>query len=213
MTGARELDYYLSDRALGDMFRNIKLLDPDEPIEGLPIESPEAAAPLKDLISHVLAPLIQRTLNPDAEADGAEPGAEGENDHAEQLHAHYVREMRYICVTHTLVDTPDVRLKEEEVVLGTILANCVQPRRRTDRTYRMKLHAGGLVNDIREQIVQNESEETPTKDQLRSGLSRAWDVWAWAQHHRDREFIESFSVIALGLVFDYLKRLDGLPQT
>ena len=213
VTGARELDYYLSDRALGDMFRNIKLLDPDKPIEGLPTEFPEAAAPLKDPISRVIAPLIQRTLNPDTDADGAEPRAESENCHAEQAHAHYVREMRYICITHTLVDTPDVRLKEEEVVLGTILANCVQPRRRTDRTYKMKLHAGGLVNDIREQIVRSESEETPTEDQLRSGLSRAWGVWVWAQHHRDREFIESFSVIALGLMFDYLQRLGVLPQT
>jgi RNA-dependent RNA polymerase len=212
VTGARELDYYISERALGHMFRNIKLLDPDKPIEGLPTEYLEAAVSLKDPISHVLAPLIQRTLNSDADADGAGPGAESENGHAEELHAHYVREMRYICVTHTLVDTPDVRLKEEEVVLGTILANCVQPRRRTDRTYRMKLHAGGLVNDIRGQIVQ--SEDTPTEDQLRSGLRCAWDVWAWAQRHRDREFIESFSIIALGLVFDCLERLGGgLPQT
>ena len=202
--------------ALGDMFGNTKLLDPDKPIEGLPIESPEAAPPLKDPILHVLVPPVQRTLNPDADADSSEPGAESENDHAEQLHAHYVRKMRYICVMHTLVDTPDIRLKEE-VVLGTILANCVQrrlqPRRRTDRIYRMKLHAGGLVNDIREQIVQSESEETPMEDQLRAGLLCTWDVWAWVQHHRDREFIESFSVIALGFMFDYLGRLGGLPQT
>jgi hypothetical protein len=117
---------------------------------------------------------------------------------------------------HKLVDRPDI-LPKEEVVLGTILANCVQrrlqPRRRTDRIYRMKLLAGGLVNDIREQIVQSESEETPMEDQLRAGLLRKWDVCAWAQHHRDREFIESFSVIVLGLMFDYLGRFGGLPQT
>jgi RNA-dependent RNA polymerase len=207
VTGARELDYYVSERALGFMYRNIKLLDPDKPIEGLPTECPEVTVPFKDPISNVLAPLIQRALNSDTDT---EPGAESENGHAEQLHAQYVREMRYICVTHTLVDAPDVRLKEEEVVLGTILANCAQSRWRTDRTYRMRLHCEGLVNDIRGQIVQNE--ETPTEDQLRSGLLRAWEVWAWAQHHRDKDFIESFSLIALHLVFDYLKRLDGLPQ-
>jgi len=43
-------------------------------------------------------------------------------------------------------------------------------------------------------------------------LLGAWEVWAWAQHHRDREFIESFSLIVLGLMFDYLTRLGGLPQ-
>jgi hypothetical protein len=37
---------------------------------------------------------------------------------AEELYAHYMREMHYICMTHMLVDAPDVRLKEEEVVLS-----------------------------------------------------------------------------------------------
>ncbi|KAF8486749.1 RdRP-domain-containing protein [Russula emetica] len=212
VTGARELDYYVSDRALGYMFRNIELLDPEEPIEGLPTEPPEAKPPLKDPISHVLAPLVQRALHsdPDPDPDGAEPDSESENDHVEQLHEYYVGEMRYICVTHTLVDAPDVRLKEEEVVLGTILANCAQPRWRSDRTYRMRLHVESLVDDIRGKIVQNE--ETLTEEQFRSRLSRAWAVWAWAQHHHDTEFIESFSLIALGLILDNLKRLNGLPQ-
>jgi RNA-dependent RNA polymerase len=208
VTGARELDYYVSERALGFMFRNIELLDPEEPVEGLPTTLPKS--PLRDPISNVLAPLVQRVLNSEPDPDGAEPDSESENGHAEQLHEHYVREMRYICVTHTLVDAPDVRLKEEEVVLGTILANCTQSRWRSDRTYRMKLHVEGLVDDIRGQIVQIEG--TPTEEQYRSGLSRAWAVWAWAEHHRDKEFIESFSLIALGLIIDNLKRLDGLPQ-
>ena len=75
----------------------------------------------------------------------------------------------------------------------------------------MKLHVESLVDDIRGQMIQ--MEETPTEEQLRSGLSRAWAVWAWAQHHRDKEFIESFSLIALGLIFVHLKSLSGLPQT
>jgi RNA-dependent RNA polymerase len=210
VTGARELDHYISERALGCMFRNIELLDPEKPIEGLPTEPPQAIPPLGDPISDVLAPLVQRALDSDPDPDGAEPDSESENDHAEQLHEHYVREMRYICVTHALVDAPDVRLKEEEVVLGTILANCTQPRWRSDRTYRMKLHVEGLVDDVRGQILQ--IEETPKEEQIPSCLSRAWAVWAWAQHHRDKEFIESFSLIALGLVLNYLRRLDGLPQ-
>jgi hypothetical protein len=74
----------------------------------------------------------------------------------------------------------------------------------------MKTHVESLVGDIRGQIF--EMEGTPTDEQFRSGLSRAWAVWAWAQHHRDKEFIESYSLIALGLILDYLKRLNGLPQ-
>src|SRR6267154_1821643 len=212
VTGARELDYYVSERALGYMFRNIELLDPEEPTEELPTKSPKAIPPLKDPISHFLAPLVQRALNPDSDSDsdGAEPDSGSENGHAEQAHEYYVREMRYICVTHTVVDAPDVRLKEEEVVLGTILANCAQPRWRSDRTYRMQLHVGGLAYDIRGQIVQ--MEETPTEEQFRSGLSRAWAVWAWAQHHREKEFIECVSLIALCLSCHHLKCRDGLPH-
>jgi RNA-dependent RNA polymerase len=78
--------------------------------------------------------------------------------------------MRYICVTHTLVDQPEVRLKEE-VVLGTILANCVPSRWRNDRTYRMRLHTEGLVDDIRARNPRiAQGDETPADEQLRSGF-------------------------------------------
>ncbi|KAH9996136.1 RNA dependent RNA polymerase-domain-containing protein [Russula compacta] len=198
VTGARELDYYVSDRALGLLFRNIELNDPDEPIEGVPTESQGETAPVEDAISRALAPLIQRLLN----QDDAEP-PESENGFAEELHARYVPEMRYICITHTLIDAPEASLKEEEVVLGTILSFCTQPRWRAIRSYRMRLHAGGLV--IR-------SEGPPTEDQLRAGLLRAWAVWVWAQHHRELEFIESLSLIMLGVILDCLKDLGGLAE-
>ncbi|KAI0253552.1 RdRP-domain-containing protein [Lactifluus subvellereus] len=202
-TGARELDYYESDRALGYLFRNISLRDPNEPI-GFPTAPPGPIAPLGDTISCALAPLVQNTLNAPPEPHRAE------NSQMEELHAHFVSEMRYICVTHTLVDAPDVRLSEEEVVLGTILTNCTQPRWRSDRSSRMMLHAEGLVHDIRSRIVP--SEGTWTDEQLGAGLPSAWAGWGWAQHHRDKEFIESFSLIMLGIVLDCLEGRDGLPK-
>jgi RNA-dependent RNA polymerase len=201
VTGARDLDYYESDRALGHLFRNISLHDSDKPIEGFPTASPGSIAPLEDAISCALAPLVQSTLNDPPEPPGTE------NRQAEELYADFVCEMRYICVTHTLVDAPDVRLTEEEVVLGTILANCTQARWRSDRSYRMKLHTGEVVDDIYARVVH--SEETPTKDELRAGLSNAWAGWGWAQHHRDKEFIESFSLIMLWIM---LHCLDELPK-
>ncbi|KAI9428733.1 RdRP-domain-containing protein [Lactarius indigo] len=214
VTGAQELEYYESDRALGHMFRSITLRDPNEPIAGFPTTSPGLIAPLEDPISRALAPLVQSTLNtatmttttlePPA-ADVLEP---------EELYACYVREMRYICVTHTLVDAPGVRLKEEEVVLGTITATTTQPRWRSDRAYRMRLHSGALVRDIRSQIIHKAKKDTMTEEELHAGLSIAWEVWCWAQHQRDKdkEFIESFSLIVLGVVLDCLKRLGGLPE-
>jgi hypothetical protein len=65
----------------------------------------------------------------------------------------------------------------------------------------MKLHSESLVGDIRGQIV-IQSEETPMEEQLHSGLLRVWEVWAWAQHHQNKDYIGSFSLIALSLMFD-----------
>ncbi|KAI9452162.1 RdRP-domain-containing protein [Russula earlei] len=207
VTGGREVDYYESDRALGLLYRKIKLNDPKEPVEGILTESPGETAPLEDVISRVLRRYVRRTLN----MDGIElPGAE--NGDAEQIHEHYMLEMRYICVTHTLVDASDIRLKEEEIVLGTILAHSTQPRWRSDRSYRMKLHAEELVSDIRTQVIKIKSEGELSDEQLRAGLLHAWKAWGWAQHHRDKEFIESFSLIMLGIILDCLKRLRGLPE-
>ena len=122
--------------------------------------------------------------------------------------------MRYICVTHTLVDAPDVRLKEEEVVLGTILANTTQPHWRSDRAFRMRLHSGALVRDIRARMVPKDKEGNATDEELRAGLPIAWGMWCWAQEHRDSdvEFIEGFSLIALGVVLDCLKGLGTLSK-
>ncbi|KAI9446028.1 RdRP-domain-containing protein [Lactarius indigo] len=212
VTGAQELEYYESDRALGHMFRSITLRDPNEPIDGFPTTPPGLIAPLEDPISRTVAPLVQSTLYTMTTTAPGPP--EAEIIGAKELYAWYVREMRYICMTHTLVDAPDVRLKEEEVVLGTILAATTQPRWRSDRAYRMRLHSGALVRDIRSRIVPKAKEDEPTDEELRAGLQTAWRMWFWAQHRRDKdkEFIESFSLIVLGVVLDCLKRLGGLPE-
>jgi len=214
VTGARELDYYVSDRALGYLYRSIELRDPKEPVEGLAIESPDEMMPLEDAITRAVAPYVRSTLKHTDDEAVAIKQSSVDDGHAEQLHTHYVREMRYICVTHTLVDAQDVRLTEEEVVLGTILANCTQTRWRSDRSYRMRLHAEELVDDIYTQIVQCEGgSRAATDEQLLAALPHAWSAWCWAQHHKDLEYIESFAILILRIVFDCLKRLGGLSET
>ena len=90
VTGSHEPDYYESDRALRSLFRNIDLLDPNEPIEGFPIALPREVAPIEDPISCALIPLVQSTLNAASEPRRVE------NGRAKELHACYVREVRYI---------------------------------------------------------------------------------------------------------------------
>ena len=120
-----------------------------------------------------------------------------------------------------------MRLTEEEVVLGTILVNCTQPRWRSDRAYRLRLQSETLVRDVRAHIVPGEGAGgwgspgaapaagtgAELEERLREGLRSAWETWVWAQHHREREYIESFSLVALGVVLDCLKRLGELPDT
>ncbi|KAH9018108.1 hypothetical protein EDB85DRAFT_1897330 [Lactarius pseudohatsudake] len=123
----------------------------------------------------------------------------------EELHACYVREMRYICVAHTLVDAPDVLLNEEEAVLGTVFATTTQPRWRSNYA---------RARDIRPQIFQKAREDAQMEEEPRAELPVAWRMWCWAQHQRDKdkEFIESFSLIVLGVELDCLKRLGGVPE-
>jgi RNA-dependent RNA polymerase len=198
VAGTRRVDHYVSDRALGHLYRNIDMHSPDEL---LPVPSLREVAPLDDPISRTLAPLVQTALN--AAFSG---GPWVENALTERLHARYASEMRYICVTHGLA--PDVRLTEEETVLGTILTKSTQPRWRTDRAYSGTTHTETVLRDLRGQIVSVSLGE----DGLRDGLRDAWAMWGWAQHHGEKPFIQSFALVALGLIFDLLQRLGILPD-
>jgi RNA-dependent RNA polymerase len=139
VTGARELDYYYeSDRALGYLFRN-KLDDSNEPSEGFPDTTPEQTPLLGD-VTHGYSVYPAHLRQRKKKRKGST--------------AVFLREMRYVCMTHTLLDLPGVQLTEGEVVLGVvlgiILAKSTQPRLRKDR---MRLHAETLVHDIRARIV------------------------------------------------------------
>lgn len=200
VTGARQVDYYESDRALGYLYRNIDMHGPNELLPALSLRE---VAPLDDAISRTVAPLVQIALSATVEGPWAE------NARVENLHTRYASEMRYICVTHSPVGSPDVRLTEEEVVLGTILAKSTQPRWRADLAYRMTMHTETLLRDLRGQIV----DASVADEGLGDGLRDAWAMWGWAQFHREKPFIESFSLIALGLVFDFLQRLGVQPDS
>ena len=200
-SSSRQVDYYESGRALGHLFRNI---DMHELPEGIPLASLDEIGPLEDAISRALAPLIQSALE-------TTPGSiEIESVRTEDLYTRYASEMRFVCVTHGVSSSPDAHLSEEEVVLGTILEKCGQPRWRADRADRMRTHAETLASDLRAQIVAVYS--PLTAEELRGGLRDAWAVWGWAQHHREKPFIQSFSLVALGLVLELFGQFGALAD-
>jgi len=200
--GTRQVDYYESRRALGHLFRNINLHSPNELLDRIPMTHLEEIAPLEDAISRTLAPLIQSALN------GSLESLQTENVRTADLHIRYASEMRFICVTHSIAISPDVHLSEEEVVLGITLGKRSQQLSRTDRGERMRMQAEMLVRDLRAQIVPIDA--PLVEEDLRRGLRDAWGVWCWAQHRREKPFIQSFSLVALGLVLDVLEQLGAL---
>ncbi|TFK54662.1 RdRP-domain-containing protein [Heliocybe sulcata] len=188
-------DYYRSDRAIGHLYRQITLLDPQQEPQGKAWQADDVLySSLEQLILPYLQSYLPRNTAPDS------------------IHQSYVRyrnELRYIRVIHTLSNDPGARLTEEEVVVSTIVAQCSQHRLRKDRTYRMQVHADALVKEIRRSWLR--PEEKDSEEGLRRGLYLAWQAWRYAMDNADRadnDAMDSFGLVALGGIFDALDGLD-----
>ena len=192
----RQTDYYESSRALGSLYRSITLDDPKPILPVPPVQ------PLSDPITFTLLETIQAHLG-----DSAIVGNPSKELEVENLFRRYADELQYICATHTLSNTPGVRLLEAEVVIGTILAKCSQKRWRSDRIYRMRLHALTLVKDIQRKLIKSLDETVSTFD-LIAGLQFAWSAWCLSLRSRDKFAANSFGLIALGTVFDCLEKIE-----
>ena len=190
----RETDYYESDRALGFLYRSITL---DEPEPMLPVPPVQ---PLSDPITLTLLESVQRHLGDSAVVDN-------HPFELQKLFKRYTDELRYICATHTLSVTPGIRLLEAEVVIGTILAKCSQKRWRSDRIYRMRLHALNLVKDVQRNLIESLGDAVPVFE-LVAGLQLAWSAWGFSLRHRADFGANSFGLIALGTVIDCLDELE-----
>jgi len=192
----RGTDYYISSRAIGELYRRITLADP----ETIPDKTARQEA-LTDPISIILKPYILSQIQPYTDPDGT-------NQHIQQVFQRYSDELGYICATHILTNTPGVRLLEEEIVVGTILAKCSQHRWRRDRTYRMRTHASVIVGDIQRDLLDHV--EGASTAELVHGLENAWTAWDFSLRYNTIRGANSFGLIALGVIFDCLEKLGAL---
>ncbi|KAL4067761.1 RNA dependent RNA polymerase-domain-containing protein [Scleroderma citrinum] len=190
----RKGDYYESSRALGYMYRNIDLEEvPDSPSTTEPV--------LSDPISKALRPLVQRQLRGQM--------FRTDRDWIDSTYEGYQEELTYISTTFSLSNSP---LREEELVIGTILANCSNERYKKDRVYEMKESLSFLVKGIKQELI-GQLDETEVKGRL----ARGWDAWSYslekASHSESGKLfgLRSFGLIALGLLLDSLEKLGGLP--
>ncbi|KAK0484002.1 RNA dependent RNA polymerase-domain-containing protein [Armillaria novae-zelandiae] len=203
----RRTDYYESTRALGYMFRSIQWTGPEMLPSDSSTSDKHSVSPFStDTLSMALRTYIQHQLWPYIEPDG-------ESRETIALFHRYENELRYICATHTLSNTPGVRLLEAEVVVGTILAKCTQRRWRKDRTWRMRGHASQLVKDIKQFLLpltgpQLELKEVVPAETYRDALRLAWDTWDYSLRHPGEFGAKSFGLIALGVIFECLEKLN-----
>jgi hypothetical protein len=137
-----------------------------------------------------------------------------------ELFQRYLNELRYICATHTLSNVASTRLTEEEVVIGTILAECSQRRWRKDRIARMKTHSRVLRTNIEHGIFKDVKSAQHTRADLLAGLERAWATWCFSVRYRGRAGTDgedapgqfganSFGLIALALLFALVEQLEA----
>ena len=135
----------------------------------------------------------------------------------EPLFRHYARELGYVCLTHAPAESTDVRLCEEEVALGAILAKCSQRRWKKDRTHRMREHAEQLVRDVRFRRrglgaparCEREGEEAE-EGELRAALGKAWAAWDFGMRNRGTFGANSFALVALMAIAEALEDLGAV---
>lgn len=193
----RKTDYYESSRALGYMFRDISLENPGEIPEGH-----HCTAPMADPITRKLLPKVLDYLDASAYVEDVP-------DDIVDIFKCYQDEMHYVCTTHTLSKAPGTKLLEAEVVVGTILAKCVQKRWRNDRIYRMHEHVSTLVRDTKQMLADGEVKTHTASIQM---LEMAWKAWNFSIYKREEFGANSFGLIALSMIFKCFDELAKLAS-
>lgn len=191
----RWTDYYESKRAIGHLFRAITLkestmeLSFDPGTSTLKDSKPDPQTPV-DIITLTLSPIVENHT-------GHYP-QDGIGAKLSVLFSNYCLQLKYICLTHTLSHDPDIKLREEEIVVGTILAKCNQARWRKDRIEEMRINVGQLVGLV--------SAEFKGSNALES-VSLAWAAWKYARAQSPEFGHQSFGLIALERLFRALEDL------
>ncbi|KAG9307946.1 RNA dependent RNA polymerase-domain-containing protein [Chiua virens] len=193
-------DHYQSTTALGYLYRNITL-------EAMPDTFPQHQGMAEaQPIFKTLLQLVRRHL----------PGLANQRTATwiNTLHATYCEELRYISGTYALSKIAGSQLREEELVIGTILANSTQKGYRNSRMQAMRENMGFLVHDVKDQLVGRLEELS--ENALKEKLAIVWSAWKFSLDKasasaEDNFGTESFGLIGLGLVLECLDRLGSLP--
>ncbi|KAF9015323.1 RNA-directed RNA polymerase 2 [Cyathus striatus] len=203
--------YYPSQRAIGKLFRDIKLPNPikikSQRRARRPTQNQQSDDRLADTLSTLnileannLELTIQNYLEEFTGLDFTRNRHEVEN--VSQLFAQYAEELYNICSACTLSHSQGI-LTEQEAMVGTILQKTSQPRKRKDTMSKLREQTDILVRGIRQELA-GDPGETP-----KAFLQRSWLAWELATvKKRSKEFgAESFAWVSLGAIFEAVKEL------
>ena len=203
----REVDYYPSHRALGQLYREVSL----KPLPARVKE--ESLEPDDDNITLALRPKVSGAISDLREVEQA--------DESEifRIFEQYQDELTYICLTHVTTNQPGAKLSEEEIVTGTIVAKVgvsqpsqvlrliefsqsTEPKWRNERIFRMQLNSTALAHETRRRITKG-WKRTETVGAI-DAMKRAWRAWIFSVRNRMQFAANTFGLIALAVIFDVL---------
>ncbi|KAJ6509230.1 RNA-directed RNA polymerase 2 [Mycena vitilis] len=210
-------DYYPSTRAIGKLFRAIKLPDIEQTtlsrFERRMIREGRLRAPPVDDLADTLDgldldddPMVLAIQTCVARYIRTGDRPSDIVDYIAQIFNRYASELQGICIAHTLSHGKMSLLSEEEAVVGTIIAKSSQPRKRLDLISSLREKSDFLVRSIKEELLGD--------DDVSWGecLTRGWLSFELAielANGQHKTFgAHSFVWIALGAIFEALKELE-----
>lgn len=176
---------------------------------------------------HSICAVVKSRVWEFIDIDVSQPAGEDDLNVARHIHHlfhHYRSELQNICGTHSLSQKRSAMLSEEEAVVGTIVANTSQPRRRLDYIAKVREATTTLVQGVRRSLIveddirteeqagegedeEGEDEDEGERDEEREhldNLRRGWLAWVFSLACAQDEMLgaQSFGWIALGVIFD-----------
>ncbi|KAF7791939.1 hypothetical protein EIP86_002965 [Pleurotus ostreatoroseus] len=203
--------FYESQKAIGRLFRDIQLPEIDTARRAQNAQRRHLSdnASLEDIIEAFKQPVQYEDGSVSVEvalrvSEFVRIGAYDDDLVAEvwEQYTRYVSELRGICADFTLSYGKDAMLTEEEVVVGTIVAPCPQPRRRRDFMSQMREQATTLVDSVRYDLSGEEG-TLPERS-----LQRSWVAYRLAEIKEDTFGARSFAWIALGEIFEAIRVIE-----
>ena len=118
----------------------------------------------------------------------------------------YIQTLRHITVSFNIAHRRIARLTEEEIVVGTIIAQSSQPRMRQSAVSEMREQASMLVNRIAAQLA------GPDEDNKEEMLKRAWLAYRVSTLRSDVFGLRSFGIMAMHEIFDAIKSIEAIRR-